>query len=220
MKTLLLLLVSTVAFAQKPVDVIKTSMPKVVMIEVSGMVDAYETDESTVTIRKEVGFMGSGAFISSDGLILTCDHLFLKKLDDRKIIVKTYTGKKYRAMVLSEDRKKDLALLKVFPMASRPYFTIRSAALIRGEQVFAIGAPLQMEKTVSVGYIQNLGVGEDKRTLHSASINPGNSGGPLVDESGNLIGVNVSYLLLNVFQRAEGMGQATSLTDIRTFLKE
>lgn len=215
------LLLSTFAVAQqKPVDVIKTSLPKVVMIEVSGFTDAFESDDSKKIVSREVGWIGSGAFITDDGMILTCDHLFLKKLKDRSIIVKTFTGKKYRAMLLSEDEKKDVALIKVFPMKKLPFFKVSRTPLVRGQQVYAFGAPLQLEKTVSVGYVENLGVGQDKRTLHSASINPGNSGGPLVDNEGQLVGVNVSSLLVNIFMRAEAMGQAVSLYDIWSFLKE
>lgn len=223
MKTLLtvgLLFVATLSFAQKPMDVIKASMPKVVMIQVSGIVDVYEDDQSTFTVKKHISWIGSGAFISKEGMILTCDHLFEQKLQDEQVIVKTFNGKKYKAIILSQDAKKDLALIKVFPMKNLPYFTIGDVPLVRGQQVYAFGAPLQLEKTVSVGYIENLGVGDDKRTLHSAAINPGNSGGPLVDDLGNLIGVNVSFLMENFIMRAESMSQATSLVDIRQFLKE
>lgn len=213
-----LLCVSVCALA-KTLNVVEASLSKVVLIEVTGTVDAYATDTSTHTVKRKVGWIGSGSFITGDGMVLTCDHLFGKKLEDRKVIVKTFSGKKYLALVLSENKDTDLALLKVFPIKTVPYFTF-GKTVVRGQQVFAFGAPLQIEKTVSVGYVENLNVGNEHKTLHSASINPGNSGGPLVDTNGQLVGVNVSYLLENPMTRAEGMGQATSLHDINTFLKE
>jgi S1-C subfamily serine protease len=214
------LLIPIAALAQtKDVDVVKESVPKVVMIEVSGIVDGYETDESTFTTKMPVGWLGSGSIISSDGMILSCDHLFSRKLEERLIIVKMSNGRKYRAIVLAEDYKKDLSLLKIFPMRKLPYFTLGNT-VVRGQKVFAFGAPLGYDKTVSVGYVQNTEVGKDKTTMHSASLNPGNSGGPLVTEDGQLVGVNVSILLVNFLMRAEGMGQSTSLKDVRWFLKD
>lgn len=217
----LLLLVSGTVFAQDPAELVlvKNSIPKVVMIEVHGMVDDFESDTSTKVIKVPVTWVGSGSLISSDGMVLSCDHLFLRKLEDRLIIVKMSHGKKYRALLLSEDKKKDLSLLKIFPLHPLPYFPI-GKPVVRGQKVFAFGAPLEYEKTVSIGYVENLAIGPDKRTLHSAAINPGNSGGPLVTEDGGIVGVNVTMTFMNPFMRAEGMGKATSLHDINLFLKE
>jgi S1-C subfamily serine protease len=219
--TTLLVLVPIVGFtsSQSEIELVRVSIPKVVTIEVHGIVDGYETDESTVITKIPVTWLGSGAIISDDGMILSCDHLFERKLEDRNIIVTMSNGRRYRAMLLAEDYKKDLSLLKIFPMRKMLYFTL-GKPVVRGQKVFAFGAPLQYDKTVSIGYVQNLEVGNDKKTMHSASLNPGNSGGPLVTEDGSLVGVNVSILLVNFLMRAEGMGQSTSLKDIKEFLKD
>lgn len=223
MKTLiagLLTFVSVSVFAQPTqVEVIQASMPKVVMIEVSGMVDDYENANSTAMIKVPVTWYGSGAFISKDGMILSCNHLFERKLEDRKIVIKTFDGKKYLGFLLAQDWKNDQSLLKIFPLAPKAYFEI-GKPVIRGMKVFAFGAPLVYDKTVSVGYVQNLEVGKSKYTMHSAALNPGNSGGPLVTEDGKLVGVNVQILLVNMFMRAEGMGESTSLKQVQSFLKE
>lgn len=196
---------------------IAASMPKVVLISVHGEILGYENDASTTTVTRKIGWIGSGAFISRDGYILTCDHLFEKKLDNREIIVTTNSGKKLRGFVVNEDAKHDLALLKVFEVAPEPYFEF-GQPVSKGQVVFAFGAPIAITRTVSVGYVENLMIGPDKNTLHSAAINPGNSGGPLTTEDGRIVGVNVSMLMLNAFMRGEGMGQAVNLAEIKDFL--
>lgn len=217
--TTLLLSISSLAWAQHTFDLVPDSLPKVVTIEVTGTVNAYATETSTYTVKRKIGLIGSGAFISKDGIVLSCDHLFEHKLENREITVITMLGKTYRALLLAENKNTDLSLLKVFPLHDVHYFEI-GKPVVRGQKVWAFGSPLEFTRTVSVGYIENLTVGDDKRTLRSAAINPGNSGGPLVSEDGKLIGVNVSSLFIDMFERAEGMEQAVSLHDIKVFLQE
>lgn len=205
--------------AIQPMNLIADSMSRVVMVKVSGTVWDYETYKSTYTVPMPAAWIGSGAFISEDGLVLTCDHLFSTKMDDEVVTVKSSTGKEYKAFVVAESSTTDLALLKTFPIAKMPYFKLGKQP-VRGQQVLAFGAPLRLEKTVSVGFVENEASGDDpKRTLHSAAINPGNSGGPLVNTSGELVGVNVSHYMVNFLMRAEGLGNAVSMDDIEKFLK-
>lgn len=200
-------------------EVTSAAIPKVVLIEVHGMVDGYENDESTNVVKVPVAWYGSGAVISKDGLILSCNHLFVRKLEERSIVVKMSNDKRYLGLLLSQDWANDLSLIKIFPMRERLYFELGSP-VVRGQRVFAFGAPLGLSKTVSIGYVQNVDVGASSNTLHSAGLNPGNSGGPLVTEDGKLVGINVSILLVNPFMRAEGMGQAVGLKSIKEYLKD
>lgn len=221
MKKLLavLLALSAPAGATDYQPLVKAAMNKVVTIRVEGIGTPKPTILDLIAGKTPeegpMGFMGSGAIIRADGIILTCDHLFLHKLSDRKVIVKLASGKEFKAIVIDEDKKKDLATLKIFPLHKLKYFTF-GQTVHKGQEVVSFGSPLGFEKTASFGHVENLGIKDAyrPRTLHSASINPGNSGGPLVDATGHLVGVNIeSY-------GGEALHLAVSLTDIHSFLGE
>lgn len=221
--TLSLLLLTAPAFASYEVLIASTDK-KVVEVDVDGTISTIVEKSSGVVISTEiihtpVGWLGSGAIIAEDGFVLTCSHIFQHKLEDRKITVTTSTGHIYKAMILQEDRKHDLTLLKIFPQKKLPFFTF-GANLKRGMRVMSFGSPLAYKHTVSIGFITNLDIGDRKLVMHSASINSGNSGGPLVTTDGKLVGINIQVEMENLFSRAEGMNEAVSLKDIRKFLKE
>lgn len=201
------LLLATGLHAQGYENIVRTSLRKVVTIEISGRNLEGE----------KVGYIGSGAFITSDGMVLTCGHVLEHELRDLTVTVKTEQGKRYKALLLAKDHSRDLGLLKVFGLRPFPYFEL-GGKLAKGQVVIALGTPLEIENTASVGYVENLGVSPRKFVLHSAFINPGNSGGPLMSVDGKLVGVNVSILMLNAVQHAGGLYQAVCLKDIRTFL--
>jgi len=195
---------------------VKDTQDKVVTIYVSGVTEEAVLF-STATVRQRVTYLGSGSFISADGYILTCDHLFQEPMEKRTITVRTNSGREYRATILDESSTRDLALLKIFSLKPQKYFKLGPQPK-RGQTVIAFGSPLGIEKTVTVGYVSNVGVDKRKMTLHTAAINPGNSGGPLVDTLGRLVGVNVEVVVLNFLQRAEGMGVAVNMQRIHDFL--
>lgn len=192
---------------------------KVVTIEVRGMgttLTLMDLLTGTTGQYGPVGYGGSGSIITGDGVILTCDHLFQHQLDDRQITVKDANGRRYKAMLLDEDKNKDLATVKIFPLHSLSLFKL-GGKLHRGQRVLSFGSPLGYENTVSFGYVENVAAKDENRarTMHSASINPGNSGGPLVDETGNLVGVNIESM-----NSTEAMHLAVTLKDIHSFLGE
>lgn len=183
-------------------DVVQESQPKVVKI---GIVAASGS------------WIGSGAFISPEGLILTCAHLFGHKTD--KIFVKTASGQTYLARLVRVDHTVDLAVLKIDALKPFPYFRLGADPYI-GEPVMEFGSPLEMQGTVTFGYVENLEGGPSKYTIQGCPNNPGNSGGPLVDYSGRLVGVNVAMLMLNPFQIAQGLNLAVNMPTIRTFVRQ
>lgn len=191
-----------VGYAPRPIDVIKVSQPKVVEISIR---------------QKHGGFIGSGAYVSSDGLVLTCAHLFSH--GDGEIQVKMPSGAESTAVLVRLDTKNDLAIIKTFPMHKVPYFTLGLDPNI-GDSVIAFGSPLSFTGTVTQGYISNVHLGKWEFTLHSAAINPGNSGGPLVNSHGELVGVNVSTWMMNAVAPAESLANAVSLNAIRQILKD
>lgn len=149
--------------------------------------------------RKEMSG-GTGFIIESDGYILTNNHVIEGA---EKVDVKVGDNSEYRARVIGRDAATDLALLKI-ENSSQPFPTVRlgdSDKLRVGEWVMAIGDPLQFEKTVTVGVISGKGrfAGLSRATSAfenliqtDAAINFGNSGGPLVNVSGEVIGINTA----------------------------
>ncbi|MGB9893185.1 MAG: S1C family serine protease, partial [Candidatus Saccharicenans sp.] len=143
---------------------------------------------------------GSGFFISSDGFILTNNHIVENSV---KVTVSTMSGKEYEAKLIGRDAATDLALLKV-EGKDFPYAVFGDSSAIKvGEWVLAIGNPFGMEHTVTAGIIsakgRQLGLGGNTPTYEDfiqtdAAINRGNSGGPLINLKGEVIGINSNIL--------------------------
>ncbi|TIT65158.1 MAG: DegQ family serine endoprotease [Mesorhizobium sp.] len=139
--------------------------------------------------------LGSGFIVSADGTIVTNNHV----VDGASSIKVTLDdGTELPAKLVGHDAKNDLAVLKIKAGKSLP--TVKwgdSDKLMTGDQVLAIGNPFGIGTTVTAGIVSARG-----RDLHSgpfddfiqidAPINHGNSGGPLVDVSGNVVGINTA----------------------------
>ncbi len=152
---------------------------------------------------------GSGFIISSDGRLITNAHV----VDGaEKVQVTLKDGTSYEGKVLGTDPFTDVAVVKI---AAKDLPTVRfgkGAKLTPGEWAIAIGNPLGLDNTVTVGIISALGrsssqVGvPDKRVRFiqtDAAINPGNSGGPLLNSQGEVIGINTA-----IRADAQGLGFA------------
>ena len=139
--------------------------------------------------------LGSGFIISSDGVIVTNNHVIDNAVD---IKVTLDDGTELPAKLIGTDPKSDIAVLKI--QAPKPLQTIAwgdSDKLKLGDQILAIGNPFGIGTTVTAGIVSARG-----RDLHSgpyddfiqidAPINHGNSGGPLVDREGNVVGINTA----------------------------
>ena len=136
--------------------------------------------------------VGSGILFRPDGHILTNYHVVENSTD---ISVKLKDGRKFPATVVGADERSDVAVLKIegdhFPVAGLG----DSDAVRVGEFAFAIGAPMELPYTFTVGVVsakgRNLKIGGGYEFIQTdASINPGNSGGPLCDIEGRVIGIN------------------------------
>jgi serine protease Do len=157
------------------------------------------------TQEEDVGG-GSGFLVSSDGLIVTNKHV----VDQTGATYTVFTndGKKYTATVIARDPVLDIALIKITPAPGQifPYLSLGDSDTLQlGQTVIAIGNALgEYRNTVSVGVVSGLArsitAGDESGNSEvldhviqtDAAINPGNSGGPLLDLSGNVIGVNVA----------------------------
>ncbi len=143
---------------------------------------------------------GTGFFISSEGYILTNNHIVENAI---KVNVFSVDGSEYKAKVVGTDKKTDLALLKV-DGKDLPYTQLGDSAQLKvGEWVLAIGNPLGMEHTVTAGIVSakgrqlagSLNVPEYQDFIQTdAAINRGNSGGPLVNLGGEVVGITSNIL--------------------------
>lgn len=146
--------------------------------------------------RKQQG-MGTGFIISSDGFILTNNHV-VNGADE--VMVKLSDGREIKAELKGTDDKLDVALLKISDKAALPFAELGdSDALEVGEWVMAIGNPFGLAHTVTAGIVSAKGrvIGSgpyDDYIQTDASINPGNSGGPLFNSSGKVIGINTAII--------------------------
>ncbi len=173
------------------------------------------------TEKKDVGG-GSGFFVSSDGLIVTNKHVVDQK--NAEYTVFTNDGKKHTAKVVARDPVLDIALIKIEGSGFPSLALGNSDSLAVGQSVIAIGNALgEFRNTVSVGVVSGLarsitagdslsGGSEvlDHVIQTDAAINPGNSGGPLLDLSGNVVGVNVA-----VAQGSQSIGFALPINSVK-----
>ena len=137
---------------------------------------------------------GSGFFISSDGYIVTNNHV---AQDSKSVTVTMDNGKVLDAKVVGTDPNTDLALLKVDEPGDYPYVTFAKEPPKIGDWVVAIGNPFGLGGTVTAGIIsaegRDIGDGPYDRFLQiDAPINKGNSGGPAFNEEGQVVGVNTA----------------------------
>jgi Do/DeqQ family serine protease len=141
--------------------------------------------------------LGSGVIVSSDGYILTNDHVVEGASD---IEVSFGDQDHTPARVVGTDSPTDLAVVKVDRQGLTPLALADSSKVEVGDIALAIGDPFGLGRTVTMGIISatgrgNLGIeGEEDFLQTDAAINPGNSGGALINTRGELIGVNTAIL--------------------------
>ncbi|HZK76128.1 MAG TPA: trypsin-like peptidase domain-containing protein, partial [Candidatus Kapabacteria bacterium] len=181
------------------------------------------------TEKYQVKALGSGFIISSDGYILTNDHVAGKAT---KIIVTTTDGSEYDAKLVGTDRNSDVSLLKI-DGKHLPYLKFgNSDDLEVGEWAIAMGNPFGLfsindKPTVTVGVVSNTGVNlglEEGRNYRDmiqtdAAISSGNSGGPLLNANGEVIGMNATIRTTATNYQGEagsiGLGFAIPINKIK-----
>lgn len=134
--------------------------------------------------------VGSGFFISSDGYILTNNHVVA---DSNGIFVTLTNGKEYKAKVIGTDPRTDIALIKIDAKDMPPLQIGDSNQLKKGQWVLAIGSPFGLDSTVTAGIVSaiNRDTGDYLPFIQTdVAVNPGNSGGPLINLAGQVVGIN------------------------------
>jgi len=187
--------------------VVKKAIPSIVNISSSRVVRAQElpflNDPSFgpffggVPREQRERSLGSGVVVSSDGYILTNDHIVEGATD---IEVSFGDQDQTPVRVVGTDRRTDLAVVKLDRQGLTPLPLADSSKVEVGDVALAIGDPFGIGRTVTMGIISatgrgNLGIeGEEDFLQTDAAINPGNSGGALINARGELIGVNTAIL--------------------------
>jgi serine protease Do len=211
------------------VEVVQKVSPAVVFIGTEQSVDRRlrgSTLEEFFTGRgpsrgRTVQSLGSGVLIDASGLVVTNDHVIRGA---SAIHVVLADGRQLEADVVGSDASNDLALLRI--QGKGPFPAARlgtSADLMIGETVVAIGSPLGLQKTVTVGVLSATGRSFkadndqvfDDFLQTDAAINPGNSGGPLLNLDGDVIGINSAILA-----SAQGIGFAIPVDKVRRIVAE
>lgn len=145
--------------------------------------------------------LGSGFLVSSDGYIVTNNHV-VSEADAINVIMDDANGKSqdYKATLIGADEETDLALLKIEAKSSLPFLVFGNSDDLKvGEWLLAIGNPFGLDHTVTAGILsakgRNIRSGPFDNFLQTdASINPGNSGGPLLNMSGQVVGINTAII--------------------------
>lgn len=164
--------------------------------------------------------LGSGTIIDPQGYVLTNEHVLLGA---SRITVSLADGRKLEAEVVGTDPGSDLAIVRISSDKPLPSIPLGSSSdLMIGETVIAIGNPLGLSNTVTVGVVSAVGRevrGGDRVYADfvqtDAPINPGNSGGPLLNILGQLVGINTS-----IVAEAEGIGFAIPIDRAKVVLDE
>ena len=163
---------------------------------------------------------GSGFIINKEGDIITNAHV-VSGADKVMVILKD--GRQIEGKVIGSDELTDVAVIQV-KADNLPTVSLGSSqSLQTGDWAIAIGNPLGLDNTVTAGIISAIGrksgqIGVDKRVSFiqtDAAINPGNSGGPLLNQSGEVIGVNTA-----IIQGAQGLGFAIPIETAQRIAKQ
>lgn len=196
------------SYSNTVVNVARKVSPSVVQIKVSGRANTQPAagpqrrrGASPGPGRGEPdGGSGSGFVISTDGYIITNNHVVAEAT---KIDVALPDGREFDAILIGRDPSTDVAVIKIYADSLKAIRFADSKQVQAGQIAIAIGNPYGFQYSLTAGVVSALG-----RTLRSesgrliddviqtdAALNPGNSGGPLVNSNGDVIGVNTAVIL-------------------------
>jgi len=202
-----------------------------IMLFAGGIVFAYTPEEEVyisvyeninpaiVTIDgiiKEGFTAGTGCIIDENGTILTGSHVVSQT---KELEVTTYDGKVYKAKILANmGKNKDLALVKIEPKGKLPTVKLGDSDTLKtGQRVLTIGNPFGFSGTLTQGIISRIDYAKGKIQT-DAAINPGCSGGPLLNTSGEVIGINQSIFNPDNNISNIGIGFAIPINEAKKFI--
>tara|TARA_Y100000310_G_scaffold252108_1_gene258769 strand:+ start:306 stop:1433 length:1128 start_codon:yes stop_codon:yes gene_type:complete len=185
--------------------------------------------------KDESNHMGSGFVVSSDGYVITNAHVVNNCITNcKKITLIFHNEEVYEAKLINYDEDSDIALLEIINNHDKvfPFLTWGDKPEL-GDDVIAIGSPMNQSFTITTGIVSSIdrfiakrGTSPESRSSWfvpfiqtDASVNPGNSGGPLFDSRGNVIGIN-SMIITDSGRGSIGLGFAVDGTYAQTIIKK
>jgi serine protease Do len=231
-----------ISFASGFAPIISKVVPAVVNISSTKVIDNPQTNEpffSDPFFRQFFGgqfpqqfnmprqqraeALGSGVIVSTDGYVLTNNHVVE---DADEVRVSLADNREFKARIIGTDPRTDVAVLKV-DAENLPILQLGDSAKAQvGNFVLAVGNPFSLSQTVTSGIISatgrgNLGIEDYEDFIQTdASINPGNSGGALVNVNGELIGINTAILTGDGSRGNQGVGFAIPINMARTVMDQ
>ena len=194
---------------------------------VNSVVSINTTSQAGVNIfgqPVQAASSGSGFILSSDGYILTNYHVVQ---DASSVQVTTYGGDTFQAQVIGGDADYDIAVLKVSTSGLQRAVLGNSDTLNVGDRILAIGNPLgELTFSLSGGMVSsvNRAINVSGTPFHmiqtDTSINPGNSGGPLLNTSGEVVGIVSAKYSSSNGKIVEGIGFAIPINDMRAMVQD
>jgi serine protease Do len=197
-------------------EIVARVNPSVVQIYTFERAEGVEIGESGSYSGPRVR-EGAGFIVDPRGFLLTNNHLVS---DTYRIRARLSDGRKLAARIVGQDESTDLALLKVEAGPLIPLTLGDSDRLRVGEWVCAIGNPLTLERSVTVGVVSSKGrkifdASFDAYLQTDAAINPGSSGGPLINVAGEVVGINTA-----VSRTGAGIGFAIPINAAREIMDQ
>src|ERR1700729_3103275 len=220
--------------------VLKPALPAVVNINTSKVIKAGRNQQSQLfndpMFRQFFGdqfgqgqarpqreqSLGSGVIVTSDGTILTNNHVVEGATD---IKVSLSDKRQFQAKVIGTDPKTDITVLKI-DATNLPTLPLGDSGQLQvGDLIFAIGDPFGVGETATMGIVSatgrgNLGIENYEDFIQTdAAINPGNSGGAMIDIHGNLVGINTAILSHGAGGN-EGVGFAIPMSMVKPVMDQ
>lgn len=210
---------------QEYARLMKAVVPSVVSIDTAGVRTERQMDffgRSSVRSYPTQG-QGSGVIVSKEGHVITNHHVIAGQ---NKIRITLHGGKTYGATMVGEDDLLDIAVIKIDSNETFTPLKLGDSSQVEvGQLVFAVGNPFGLGETVTQGIIsaKERSLSDNQRDLFQtdAAINPGNSGGPLVNLTGEIIGINVAIYSRDRNNPAfQGVGFSIPSNEVREALEQ
>lgn len=181
-------------------------------------IQVYDKASPGVVAITASGSRGSGTIISPDGLVLTNAHVIANARRNVVTVIMDDRTRLRADIIAVAENGLDLAVVKIRNQNNLPTIPIASPNSVKvGQRAFAIGNPFGLQGTFTVGIISR--IDQQRGFIQTdAAINPGNSGGPLLNSSGELIGVNTAIFSNREDPRNIGIGFAIAIDRIESFL--